>query len=544
MHVPNTLGQAAKKTFLKPEYMTRTVTVVGAGPGGLASAMLLARAGLRVRVLERLETPGGRTSSLESGTGFRFDLGPTFFLYPRVLSDIFSACGYDLNKEVEMVKLDPQYRLIFGSGGDLLATPDLARMEDAVAQLSPNDRGSFTRFMTETREKFVRFAPFLEKPFERWTDLANPDLLKLVPLLKPWKSLDSELGRFFSDERIRLAFTFQSKYLGMSPFRCPSLFSILSFLEYEHGVFHPIGGCGEVSATMARLAEEMGVEIHYGEPVESMEFHGKRITSVTTSKATYSADATVVNADFARAMTRLVPDELRRRWSDKKIASRRFSCSTFMLYLGLEGCYESVPHHNIYLAENYRENLADIERRHRLSIDPSMYVQNASVTDSSLAPPGMSTLYALIPVSHKHPNINWKKEAPAFREIAINQLEKIGIENVRPRIRYEKMITPDDWQEDYAIYRGATFNLSHDLNQMLHMRPHNRFEDIDGMYLVGGGTHPGSGLPVIYSSAKITTDLLLRDFGMSNDASEPAGHANEPWQAQEHAPAEPIGSSS
>ena len=544
MHVPNTLGQAAKKTFLKPEYMTRTVTVVGAGPGGLASAMLLARAGLRVRVLERLETPGGRTSSLESGTGFRFDLGPTFFLYPRVLSDIFSACGYDLNKEVEMVKLDPQYRLIFGSGGDLLATPDLARMEDAVARLSPNDRGSFTRFMTETREKFVRFAPFLEKPFERWTDLANPDLLKLVPLLKPWKSLDSELARFFSDERIRLAFTFQSKYLGMSPFRCPSLFSILSFLEYEHGVFHPIGGCGEVSATMARLAEEMGVEIHYGEPVESMEFHGKRITSVTTSKATYSADATVVNADFARAMTRLVPDELRRRWSDKKIASRRFSCSTFMLYLGLEGCYESVPHHNIYLAENYRENLADIERRHRLSNDPSMYVQNASVTDSSLAPHGMSTLYALIPVSHKHPNINWKKEAPAFREIAINQLEKIGIENVRPRIRYEKMITPDDWQEDYAIYRGATFNLSHDLNQMLHMRPHNRFEDIDGMYLVGGGTHPGSGLPVIYSSAKITTDLLLRDFGMPNEASEPAGHANEPWQAQEHAPAEPIGSSS
>ena len=524
--------------------MTRTVTIVGAGPGGLASAMLLARAGLRVRILERLETPGGRTSSLESGTGFRFDLGPTFFLYPRVLSDIFSACGYDLNNEVEMVKLDPQYRLIFGSGGDLLATPDLARMEDAVARLSPHDRGSFTRFMNETREKFARFAPFLEKPFESWTDLANPDLLKLVPLLKPWKSLDAELGRFFSDERIRLAFTFQSKYLGMSPFRCPSLFSILSFLEYEHGVFHPIGGCGEVSATMARLAEEMGVEIHYGEPVESMEFSGKRITSVTTSKATYSADATVVNADFARAMTRLVPDELRRRWSDKKIASRRFSCSTFMLYLGLEGCYESVPHHNIYLAENYREALADIERRHRLSRDPSMYVQNASVTDPSLAPPGMSTLYVLIPVSHKHPNINWEKEAPAFREVAINQLEKIGIENVRPRIRYEKMITPDDWQEDYAIYRGATFNLSHDLNQMLHMRPHNRFEDIDGMYLVGGGTHPGSGLPVIYSSAKITTDLLLRDLDIATETSEPAEHTNEQWRTPEAVPAEPIGSSS
>ena len=212
--------------------MTRTVTIVGAGPGGLAAAMLLARAGLRVRVLERLSTPGGRTSLLDSGTGFRFDLGPTFFLYPRVLADIFRTCGYDLRDEVEMVKLDPQYRLAFGAGGDLLATPDIARMEEAVASLSPSDRGSFTRFMEETRKKFVRFAPFLEQPFERWSDLANPDLLKLVPLLKPWKSLDAELGRFFSDERIRLAFTFQSKYLGMSPFRCPSLFSILSFLEY------------------------------------------------------------------------------------------------------------------------------------------------------------------------------------------------------------------------------------------------------------------------------------------------------------------------
>ena len=524
--------------------MTRTVTIVGAGPGGLASAMLLARAGLRVRVLERLQTPGGRTSSLESGTGFRFDLGPTFFLYPRVLSDIFSKCGYDLHKEVEMVKLDPQYRLIFGSGGELVATPDLARMEDAVARLSPNDRGSFTRFMTETREKFVRFAPFLEKPFERWTDLANPDLLKLVPLLKPWKSLDAELSRFFSDERIRLAFTFQSKYLGMSPFRCPSLFSILSFLEYEHGVFHPIGGCGEVSATMARLAEDMGVEIHYDEPVESMEFSGKKITSVTTPKGQYAADATVVNADFARAMTRLVPDALRRRWSDKKIASRRFSCSTFMLYLGLDGCYDSVPHHNIYLAENYRDNLADIERRHCLSADPSMYVQNASITDPTLAPKDMSTLYVLIPVSHKHPNINWKKEAPAFREVAINQLEKLGIKNVRPRIRYEKMVTPDDWQEEYAIYRGATFNLSHDLNQMLHMRPHNRFEEIEGMYLVGGGTHPGSGLPVIYSSAKITTDLLLQDFNMPAETSEPLEQVNQPWQAPVQLPAETIGSAS
>jgi phytoene desaturase len=501
--------------------MSRTVNIIGAGPGGLATAMLLAQSGVRVRVLERLPVPGGRTSTIATREGFKFDLGPTFFLYPRVLDEIFAACGRDLRQEVEMVRLDPQYRLIFGAGGELLATPDVARMEAEVSRLSPADSGSFTRFMESTRAKFERFAPFLEQPFQSWRDLAKPDLLKLMPMLKPWRSLDSELGTFFSDERIRLAFTFQSKYLGMSPFKCPSLFSILSFLEYEHGVYHPIGGCGAVSAAMARIATDMGVEILYDEPVESLEFSGRRITAATTPRGSYEADATVVNADFARTMTRLVPDRIRRNWNDRKIASRRFSCSTFMLYLGIEGRYEDVAHHNIYLSEDYRDNLADIEHRHRLSRDPSMYVQNACVTDPTLAPSGMSTLYLLIPVTHRHPNVDWRREAAGYREVALDQMERIGIRGVRDRIRYEKMLTPDDWQDDYEIYRGATFNLAHDLGQMLHMRPHNRFEDVEGMYLVGGGTHPGSGLPVIYSSARITSDLLLGDLGLDGVAVRP-----------------------
>ena len=501
--------------------MSHTVNIVGAGPGGLACAMLLAAAGIRVRVLERLAFPGGRTSTITTPEGFRFDLGPTFFLYPRVLDEIFTTCGYDLRREVEMVRLDPQYRLVFGAGDELLATPDVGRMEAEVSRVSPRDRGSFTRFMEATREKFNRFAPFLEQPFESWRDLVNPDLLKLMPLLKPWKSLDAELGSFFSDERIRLAFTFQSKYLGMSPFRCPSLFSILSFLEYEHGVYHPIGGCGAVSTVMARLAQEMGVEILYDQPVESLEFAGKKVTAVRTAQGRYEADATVINADFARSMTRLVPDRLRRRWSDRTIASKRFSCSTFMLYLGIDGAYDSIPHHNIYLSENYRENLADIETRHVLGTDPSMYVQNACVTDPSLAPAGQSTLYLLIPVTHRHPNVDWRREAPRYREVALDQLERVGISGVRQRIRYERMITPDDWQNDYEIYRGATFNLSHDLGQMLHKRPHNRFEDLESTYLVGGGTHPGSGLPVIYSSARITSRLLLEDLGIAAPAQKP-----------------------
>jgi phytoene desaturase len=493
--------------------MAKRVVIIGAGPGGLAGAMLLAHAGFDVTVLERLPVVGGRTSTL-SGQGFRFDLGPTFFLYPRVLESIFEAVGRDLHAEVELVRLDPQYHLVFGAGGSLTATPDVARMERAIAGLCPGDAPGFRRFLADNRAKMERFRTVLESPFHRWRDLLSPQMLKMLPLLRPHLSLDGELGRYFRDPRVRLALTFQSKYLGMSPFNCPSLFSILSFMEYEYGVFHPIGGCGAIPRAMARTAEEMGVEIRLGEEVREILFRGRRAVGVRTEQGDYEADALVINADFARAMTRLVPDHLRKRWSDRKIAGKQFSCSTFMMYLGLEGRNDDLAHHTIYLAEDYRRNLDDIERRHILTDDPSFYVQNACVTDPTLAPPGMSTLYVLVPVSHQHPNIDWSVETPRFRDLALRQLTKLGLNDVERRIRFEHIVTPADWDRRYQTHRGATFNLAHTLGQMLHLRPHNRFEDLDGVYLVGGGTHPGSGLPVIFESARITSRLVVQDLGV------------------------------
>jgi phytoene desaturase len=489
------------------------VVIVGAGPGGLASALLLASAGVDVTILEKQPRVGGRTATL-SADGFHFDLGPTFFLYPRILSEIYATAGYDLRSQVPMIKLDPQYRLVFGAGGELLATPDIERMEQSIAKLCPHDAANFRSFIDENREKLARFRPCLESPFSSWRDLCSPQMLKLLPLLRPWLSLDRELGRHFADERMRLAFSFQSKYLGMSPFRCPSLFSILAFLEYEAGVWHPVGGCGAVTKNMASVARDLGVKIHLGEGVEEMLFDGNRIRAVRTEAGTYDADAVVVNADFARAMTKLVPNRLRNRWTDERIAKKRFSCSTFMLYLGLDGCYDNVDHHTIYISKEYERNLADIEQRHILSEDPSFYVQNACVTDRSLAPPGQSTLYVLVPVTHQHENVDWNKESARYRQVALHQLRKIGIHDVERRIRYERMITPNNWEHEYDIYRGATFNLTHSLDQMLHLRPNNRFEDLGGVYLTGGGTHPGSGLPVIFESARISTKLLMADLGV------------------------------
>ena len=489
----------------------RHVVIVGAGPGGLAAALLLAKSGVKVTIVERCGKVGGRTSTLEQG-GFKFDVGPTFFLYPKVLKEIFSAAGYDLDAEVPMTRLDPQYRLVFGAGGELLATPNVEQMTNAIAAISPDDALMFRHFITRNRTKLAKFLPFLQSPFESWRDLAKPEMMKLLPLLAPWRSLDDDLRVHFKDERIRLGFSFQSKYLGMSPFRCPSLFSILSFLEYEHGVFHPTGGCGAVTRAMARMARELGVEILLNEPVERVLVEQGKAIGVKTAHQSLAADAVIMNADFAGAMRRMLPNHLRKNWTDEKLAKKDYSCSTFMMYLGIDGRYDNVSHHTIYLAENYRENLRDIEELHRLSDNPSFYVQNASVTDPTLAPEGQSTLYILLPVTHESPTVDWTKETPRFRELALRQLEKIGIRDVERRIFTEKITTPAGWQGEFDLYKGATFSMAHSLKQMLHLRPHNRFEDVGQMYLVGGGTHPGSGLPVIFESARITSRLLLQDL--------------------------------
>jgi phytoene desaturase len=498
--------------------LSRRIAIIGAGPGGLAAAMLLSQAGADVTIFEKSAVVGGRSASIDVQTApgrFRFDTGPTFFLYPRVLEDIFAACGRELNREVELIRLDPQYELLFESGGRIRATPDLARLQTEVARLAPADAAALPRFMADNRKKLAAFKPVLEAEFNGLSALLQKDMLKALPLMRPFRTVDSDLGTYFRDERVRLAFSFQSKYLGMSPYRCPSLFTILSFMEYEFGVFHPIGGCGAVMQAMARVAREMGVRFRLNEQVEQILFTGRRATGVRTVAGEEHFDAVVINADFAHAMQALVPNRLRRRWTDEKLAAKKFSCSTFMLYLGLEGTEPDLAHHTIYLSAEYKRNIAEIEAAKAPPADPSFYVQNACVTDPSLAPPGHSTLYMLVPVGNRHgAGIDWAREQPKFRALALDRLARLGVKDAEKRIRVEKILTPQTWEQDYAIHRGATFNLTHSLDQMLCFRPRNRFEDLDRVYLVGGGTHPGSGLPVIFEGARITARLLADDLGL------------------------------
>lgn len=527
---------------------SKHVVIVGAGPGGLASAMLLARAGLRVTVLEKRDRVGGRTSALhadlppEHGGGhgerpFTFDLGPTFFLYPRILEELYAMCGLDLHHHdgpgahgVELTRLDPQYRLLF-EGEDrrvetvLDCTADPERMAAEIAKLNADDATRFPRFLDENRAKFNAFTKVLQRPWKGLTDYLDPQLAAMLPLVRPHSTVDKDLGRYFKDPRVRLAFSFQAKYLGMSPFNCPSLFTILSYLEYDYGVFHPTGGCNAVSTAMAGAAEALGATVELDAAVTEVAFEPgtRRASGVSYTDAAgvehhLDADAVVIGADFAHAMANLVPDRLRKRWTDKKLEKKKFSCSTYMLYLGVEGGPEDfahLEHHNIFLARDYPKNLDEIENGHRLSDEPSVYLHHPGHTDATMAPEGFTSLYVLAPTTHQHGNVDWQKQGPGFRDTVYDQLAKLGLEDLKSRVVYEKPLTPNGWAEDLSIFKGATFNLAHNLGQMLHLRPNNRFEDLDGVYLVGGGTHPGSGLPVIYEGARISSKLICDDLGVT-----------------------------
>jgi phytoene desaturase len=493
------------------------VAVIGAGPGGLAAALILARAGVETVLLEKDGEVGGRTRTLTAPGGYRFDLGPTFFLYPRVLREIFAACGEDLDDHVELRRLDPLYKLVFEGGGEIEAASGPERLAAAIAKIAPADARNVAAFLADNRAKLEAFRPVLERPFGRIADYLAPDLLKALPSMRPHSTVDRDLRRHFADPRVRLAFSFQTKYLGMSPFRCPSLFTILSFLEHEHGVFHPMGGCGAVSDAMARLAARMGVDVRLRAPAERIEYAGGRPVAVEAGGERVAVDAVVVGADFAHVVPRLIPEAHRpRRWRGPKLDRARLSCSTFMLYLGIEGGVGDLAHHTILLAREYQRNLREIETG-VLPEEPSLYVQHAGYTDPSMAPPGHTSLYVLVPVPNLRAGIDWREAAPRYRALALERLRYLGLRDLEARVRYERVVTPEGWRDDMAVGHGATFNLAHDLGQMLYLRPHNRFAP--GVYLVGGGTHPGSGLPVIYEGARITTRLLLEDLGLGGAAA-------------------------
>ena len=507
------LGSKIKMLVTTKNHLPTHILVIGAGPGGLTVAMLLANRGFKVTVFEKAAQVGGRNAAILSN-GYKFDTGPTFLMMKFILDEVFEEAGRHIGDYLNCVKIEPMYRLQFD---DVRLEPTTVR-EEMLRQLDahfPGSRPGYDKFMATESRRFRLMYPCLQKDYSSIRQYLTRDLLKALPNLSLGRSLLGVLGDYFKEDKLKLSFTFQAKYLGMSAWECPGAFAILPYVEHAFGVYHVQGGLSEISEAMARVCRELGVDLRLGTPVKQLVLDGRKARGVElTDGEKVFGDEIVLNADFGYAMKNLVPPGVLRKYSPEKVDGREYSCSTFMLYLGLDKIYD-LPHHTIFFADDYKGNIEDIFRRKVLSRDLSFYVRNASVTDPSLAPLGHSALYVLVPVPNRTARIDWAKETSAFRERVIAAMEKrAGMDGLAGHIREEIVYTPQTWQ-DMNIQFGATFNLAHSLGQMLYFRPHNKFEELDNCYLVGGGTHPGSGLPTIYESGRIAANLIARRYGVS-----------------------------
>lgn len=490
------------------------IAIVGGGPGGLCAAMLLSYRGFKVSVFEKNSQIGGRCRNIKQ-EGFTFDTGPTFLLMKDVLDEMFELTGRDSSDYLDFIRLDPMYKLVFDQQYiHVHSEPD--KMLQELQRAFPDSPADYQKFLINEGRRFRYLYPCITRDYSYLKSYLSWDMVKALPFLALNHSVFSNLGRYFQTEKMRLIFSFQAKYLGMSPWECPAIFTMLSYIEHRYGIHHVKGGLNQISTAMAKVIEEQGGEIHYNSPVDSLITNHKTVTGIRLKDGTeVAADEVIVNADFAYAMTELVKPGVLKRYSAENIHKKEFSCSTFMMYLGLDKRYE-LSHHTVVFAKDYKQNVNNTFHNKILSDDFSFYVQNACVSDDSLAPPGKSTLYILVPVPNNKSQINWADEQRLMRQKVLDALsERLGLSDISQHIEVEKIMTPANWQSYENVFLGATFNLSHKFSQMLYFRPHNCFDELEHCYLVGGGTHPGSGLPTIYESAYISSKMICKKYGDS-----------------------------
>lgn len=492
----------------------KRVVIVGAGPGGLTAGMILASRGLDVTIVEKHDRVGGRNGELKVGD-FSFDTGPTFLHQKFTLDEVFAEAGRKPEDYMELVQLDPMTRLTWGDVS-METSSDLNQMAENMEAAFPGSSEGYRRFMNDHASKLKAIFPCLQRPYHKLGAFLSGSLMKAAPYVATAKSVVDVLEDYFPDDRLKLAFTFQAKYLGMSPWKCPALFSILSYLEYRYGIYHVQGGLCRISEGMAKVFEEHGGKLRLNAPVKELKFNGSQVVGVELEDGELlECDDAVVNADYAHAMNRMMNG---RSQPAEQLGKKKYSCSTFMLYLGLDKIYEDEPHHHIIFADDYHQNVADIQSEKVVSDDMSIYVRNSCVTDPLVAPEGQSGLYVLVPTINCRHGFDWEEHKAAYREKVLDRIEaRTGMKDLRSHIIEERIITPDGWRDQLDVFMGATFNLAHTLDQMLYLRPHNRMKGYDNLYLVGGGTHPGSGLPTIYESGRISSNLLCDRHGLSYD---------------------------
>jgi len=481
--------------------------VIGSGFGGLAAAIRLGARGYRVTVLERLDQAGGRASVFRQD-GFTFDAGPTIVTAPFLFEELWTLCGRRLADDVDLRAVSPFYRVRFDDGAVFDYSGDPEAMRAQVARFSPADVAGYERFMQASEAIFrVGFEQLGHVDFGSWKTMARivPDMIRL----RGYRSVYGLVSSFVADERLRTVLSFHPLLIGGNPFAASSIYALIAFLERKWGVSYAVGGTGKLVEGMVGLIRGQGGTLRCGAEVASITVDGGRATGVRlASGESLDADIVVSNACSAWTYRYLLPATARRRWTDRRIERSRYSMSLFVWYFGTRRRYADVPHHTILLGPRYRELLADIFQRKVLADDFSLYLHRPTASDPSLAPPGHDAFYVLSPVPHLGSGTDWQAAAEGYRRTIASHLSRTLLPGLEDEIVTSRMMTPQDFQDRLLSFRGAAFGLEPVLTQSAWFRPHNRSEEVENLFLVGAGTHPGAGLPGVLSSARVLDSVV------------------------------------
>jgi phytoene desaturase len=489
--------------------MRRKILVIGSGFGGLGAAIRLAAKGHDVEIFEKRDKLGGRAYVYEVN-GFKFDGGPTVITAPFMFDDLWQAAGKRRQDYFQMVACDPFYRIFNHEGRCFDYNGDEQFILNQIEQWSPEDREGYQRFMATTQAIFQKgFVELADKPFLHFTDMLKvaPDLIKMQSYL----SVYSYAAQFVKDEFLRRCFSFHPLLIGGNPFDAPSIYAMIHYLEREWGIHYAIGGTGSVVAAMGKLFQELGGKIHLNADVKEIVIENRRAKGIRMADGTvHKADDVVSNADVAFTYRNLISEQHRRKFTNRKVESMKYSMSLFVIYFGTKRRYTDtkLAHHNIILGERYKSLLTDIFDKQQLSQDFSLYLHMPTITDPSIAPEGCEGFYVLSPVPHLGSGTDWTKAAKPYRDAIMQYLEDNYLPDLQANIIAEHMIDPLHFQNTLNSYLGSAFSVQPILTQSAWFRPHNQSEDFDNLYFVGAGTHPGAGLPGVLSSSIIVENLI------------------------------------
>jgi len=484
-----------------------TALVIGTGFGGLAAAIRLSVKGYRVQVLEKLDAPGGR-AYVHRQDGFTFDAGPTIITLPHLIEELFTLCGRRLQDHLDLRLMSPFYRIRFDDGTHFDYSNNDEEMLAQIERFSPEDVQGFKNLIKASEKCFqLGFVELGMVPFESLIDVAKA-LPKLVRM-KAWQSIYSLVAQHIRHPKLRIVMSFHPLLIGGNPFSVTCVYSLIHSLERRWGVHSAMGGTTAIVRELVKLLEEREVPIRYNAPVTRIRVEAGRARGVELASGEYlPADIVVSNGDAAWTYRHLVAPEHRRHWTDRKIAKGQYSSGLFVWYFGTNRQYHEVPHHMMVLGPRYQGLLQDIFKNHTLSKDFSLYLYRPTATDPSLAPAGCDSFYVLSVVPNLSSQTDWAAVQETYRDAIATVLQDSVLPNLKQHVVSSKITTPQDFQDRLWSYRGAGFGLEPILTQSAWFRPHNRSEDVDGLYMVGASSQPGAGVPSVLMSAKMLEQVV------------------------------------